>query len=127
MTSIRLLGIHRTWVDWAGIVLGVLIGLSPWFVGLQGNETVMLNAIFVGAVVLLLAELELVGLQRWQELGSMAFGLWLIVSPFVFGYAQTGELMYWHFGLGAAVVLLAALELWQDWTLSDSQLAQHGQ
>jgi hypothetical protein len=28
--------------------------------------------------------------------------------------------------LGALVVLLAALELWQDWRLSDKDLAQHG-
>jgi hypothetical protein len=34
--------------------------------------------------------------------------------------------MYWHFVLGAIVVLLAAVELWQDWRLSDQELARHG-
>jgi hypothetical protein len=48
------------------------------------------------------------------------------VSPYIFGCAGTGVLQYWHFGLGAVVVLLAAVELWQDWKLSDKQLAEHG-
>jgi hypothetical protein len=53
--------------------------------------------------------------------------LWLIVSPFTLGYAEAGALRYWHFVLGAVVALLAALELWQDWKLTDEQLVQHGQ
>ena len=64
------------------------------------------------------------GLQRWEEAGEIACGLWLIVSPFIFGYAEAGALSYWHFVLGAAiVVLLAVLELWQNWKLSDEQAA----
>jgi len=51
--------------------------------------------------------------------------LWLIASPFVFGYADAGTLRYWHFVLGFAVVLLAVLELRQDWELSDDELAHH--
>jgi hypothetical protein len=46
--------------------------------------------------------------------------LWLIASPFIFGYADAGR----HFILGIAVVLLAALELRQDWRLSDAELAR---
>jgi hypothetical protein len=46
---------------------------------------------------------------------SRACGLWLIVPPFTFGYVEPGELHHWHFLLAATVVLIAALELWQDW------------
>jgi hypothetical protein len=49
----------------------------------------------------------------------------LIASPFIFGYADAGTLRYWHFILGIAVVLLAALELRQDWKLSDAELGHH--
>ena len=31
MSDFRLLGTHRTWEDWCGMLLGVLIVLSPWF------------------------------------------------------------------------------------------------
>jgi len=127
MVRLRFLKVHRTWEDWFSMALAVLIGLSPWLATQQTNQWVMLNAVFVGALALVLAELELVALHRWQEAGEVACGLWLAASPFLFGYADAGELRFWHFALGAGVVLLAALELWQDWNLTDRDLAQHGQ
>jgi len=68
-----------------------------------------------------------IDLHRWEEGGEIACGLWLIVSSFTFGYAHAGALRYWHFVLGVVVVLLAVLELWQDWKLSDKELARQGQ
>jgi SPW repeat len=126
MAGIRIFGVHRTWEDWIGILVGVLIGLSPWFAGQEDNQLVVLNALIIGVLVLSLAAFELVDLHRWEEVGEIACGLWLIASPYIFGYAGTGTLQYWHFGLGAVVVLLAAMELWQDWKLSDKELARHG-
>lgn len=127
MAGIRIFDVHRTWEDWVGMLLGVLIGLSPWLAGQQDHAVVMWNATLVGALVLALAIFELADLNRFQEMVGIALGLWLIASPFTFGYADGGALMAWHFVLGAIVVLLAALELWQDWSLSDQDLARHGQ
>lgn len=50
-----------------------------------------------------------------------------MASPFILGYADAGMLRYWHFVLGALVALLAAMELWRDWRLSEKEIAQHGQ
>jgi hypothetical protein len=126
MAGVRIFDVHRTWEDWAGILLGGSIGLSPLLLGEQDDQSVMWNAMLVGVLVLSLAAVELVDLHRWEEVGEIACGVWLIASPYIFGYAGTGTLQFWHFGLGAVVVLLAAAELWQDWTLSDKELAQHG-
>jgi len=126
MAGIRIFNVHRTWEDWLGMLLGLLIVLSPWFAGEEDNQMVMLNAGLIGVLVFALGAVELVELYRWEETAEIACGLWLIVSPYIFGYAGTGMLQYWHFGLGAVVVLLAATELWQDWKLSDKQLAEHG-
>jgi SPW repeat len=119
--------VHRTWEDWVGMALGVLIGFSPWFTGQQGDAIVSWNAVIVGALVLALAAMELAGLQRWEEVCEIVCGLWLIASPFMFGYIGTGTLGYWHLVLGVLVVLLAAWEFWQDRKLSDQELARHGQ
>ena len=127
MSGTRFLTIHRSWEDWLGMLIGVLIGISPWLAEQQVDQAVMWNAVLVGALVLGLAQLEYVSLQRWAEAGEIVLGLWLIASPVTFGYAETGALRYWHFILGAIVVLLAALELWQDWRLSDKELAKYGQ
>jgi hypothetical protein len=127
MAGIRFFNVHRTWEDWVGMAIGMLIAMSPWIAGQQDGQLPTLNAIAVGAAVLLLAEMELVDLHRWEETGDILCGLWLIASPFVFGYAAAGVLAAWHFALGAIVVLLAVIELWQDWKLTDQELVEHGQ
>ena len=125
---------HHTWEDWLGMLLGVLIVLSPWFPMQAGHDVadtersfIVLNTFTVGLLVFGLAQLEYVALQRWEEVAAIFLGLWLIISPYVFAYSGDGVLRFWHSSLGGIVVLLAALQLWQDWDLSDQDLARHGQ
>ena len=117
---------HRTWEDWVGIGLGVLIGMTPWFAAETENQGVVLNAMAVGLVVLALAAFEFVDLRRWEEVAELACGSWLAASPFVYDYASGGQLRSWHIASGVLVALLAVLKLWQDWTLSAQELAKHG-
>lgn len=126
MAGIGFLKVHRTWEDYADMLLGVLIGISPWLAGEQYSQLIMGNAILVGALIILLAQLELTNLHRWEEAAEIILGLWLIASPYVLGYAGN-PLAWWHYGLGAIVVLLSLFELWQDWNLGDNELARHGQ
>ena len=133
MSDFRLLGTHKTWEDWCGMLLGVLIILSPWFPTQTAHDVVdsdrsfmILNTFTVGILVLGLAQLEYVALQRWQEVAEIVLGLWLIASPAIFGYANDGLMLLWHSVLGVLVVLLGALQLWQDWELSDQELLKHG-
>jgi hypothetical protein len=123
----RFLKVHRNWEDWAGMLLGIVVGLSPWLSGQMGSQAIMVNAIFAGAIAFVLAEFELADLHRWEEVGEIAVGSWLIASPFIFGYSADGPLRVWHFVLGAIIVLLALLELWQDWGLKREELARHGE
>jgi hypothetical protein len=91
----------------------------------MGSQTMMLNAILVGAIVFVLGEYEAADLHRWQEGCEIALGSWVAASPFIFGYSANGTLRFWHFVLGAVIVILAVLELWQDWNLSNEELAEH--
>lgn len=126
---------HRSWEDWLGMVLGVLIVLSPWLTGepnhgfgqLSEPGLAMLSTVLVGVLVFGLAQMEYIALQRWEEGCEIALGLWLIASPYLLGYSGAGTLRLWHTGLGAVVFLLATLKLWQDWNLTDQELARHGQ
>ena len=117
---------HRTWEDGVGIALGIAIGLTPWMTGHAASRAVVLNAVLIGLSVLILAQFELVSLARWQEVAMAAGGLWLATSPFVLDYGGQGPLGTWHVTLGGLVALLGALELWQDWRLSDQELDAHG-
>jgi SPW repeat len=126
MVALRGFTVHRNWQDWFGIALGALIALSPWLAGQTDNQVVLWVTIAVGIWVAQFAGLQLVDLERSEEIGLLICGVWLIASPFALGYADGGTLMILHFVLGAAVVLLAALDLWQDWNLSDKDLVRHG-
>jgi hypothetical protein len=124
---------HRTWEDWLGMLLGVLIILSPWFptqasheIVDAGRSVVIVNTFAVGILVFFLAQLEYVALQRWEEVAAILLALWMIVSPYVFGYHGDGLLRFYHSALGGLVLLLATLQLWQDWELSDEDLLKHG-
>ena len=109
---------HRTWEDGASLVLGLMIGLSPWFYDEPAVPAVLLNSGLTGLAVLALAQLEIVHLRRWEEIAQLACGLWLSASPLVFDYFHQHHLRLWHWALGATVSILALLELWQDWNTS---------
>lgn len=108
-----LLKTRRSWEDGAGLLLGMIVGLSPWLSEETAIQAAVANAAVVGVAILLLAQLELIQARRWEELAELACGLWLLASPFIFGYAHANQLRYWHWALGTLVVLLATLELWQ--------------
>lgn len=127
MLNMRFFSTHRPWEDWLGMLAGLLVALSPWFAGQLDHRVIVANAFIVGVLVFFLAQLEYVVLQRWEEVAEAGLGIWLTISPYVFGYAGEGLLRYWHSSLGGVVILLAALKLWQDWELSDDDLARHGQ
>ena len=110
---------HRTWEDGVSLVLGLMIGLSPWFYDEPVVPTVLLNSAVTGLAVLALAHLELVRWRRWEEYAQLAWGLWLLASPLIFHYAHQDHLRFWHWTLGAIVSLLALFELWQDWDRPD--------
>ena len=134
MSDFRFFNTHRSWEDWFGMLLGALIIVSPWF-PVEGRHEVVdgdrsfmiLNTFVVGMLVFGLAQLEYVALRRWEEVAAIALGLWLVASPLMFGYAGDDMLRVWHATLGGLVVLLSALQLWQDWKLSDQELANHPQ
>ena len=134
MSDFRFFSTHRPWEDWFGMLLGVLIVVSPWFPQQPANDVMdaersvmILNTFVVGMLVFGLAQLEYVALQRWEEVSEIVLGLWLIASPLIFSYSGDDFLRVWHAALGGIVVLLGALQLWQDWRLSDQELADHPQ
>ena len=103
---------HRRWEDIALMLLGAAIMVSPMFIDSAGNSTMVAATALVGAAIVVIGGLEQLALQRWEEFLALLGGLWMMASPFVLDYA--GMLRTWHIVLGAAVAVLALLELWQD-------------
>jgi hypothetical protein len=110
---------HPPWEDWASMAIGVLILISPWTAQSAELGYLTVNAVLVGCLVIMAAWLEFAWLefmvpQVWEEWVELALGLWLVASPWVFGYSQFVVPTAMHIVLGALVALLAVSELWQD-------------
>ena len=131
MAENRYADTHPAWEDLLGFGLGVLIVLSPYLTVDQTGTTVQLATTFIGLMILLVAFAErlqvLAGTQEqareWEGVLLSLFGAATIALPFLFGYAGSGTLRYWHFALGAVVFLLAILELRRDYV---GDMKSHG-
>lgn len=93
--------------------LGALTVLSPWVSGAE-ELTVAVNALAAGALIYAVSALELRSAEIWEDWLNLALGLWLLTAPWTLGYSEVLPLAAGHHVLGALVVLLATLELWQD-------------
>jgi hypothetical protein len=113
-------GIRRRWEDRLGAALGLLVGATPWLAGDTGDENIVLHAAQLGLLILGLASFGLVQPNRWEEIGLLACGLALAAS--ILGYAHVGNLGSWHVALGLGVMLLALLEMWQEWQITTQQM-----
>ncbi|RUM98708.1 hypothetical protein EET67_06295 [Pseudaminobacter arsenicus] len=111
MGSLRLVE-HRRWQDIVVMILGAAILVSPMFGDTTSNTMMVVTIALAGAAILILGGVEQLFLRRWEEFLAFLCGAWVMLAPFVLEYG--GPLRMWHVGLGAAVVILAVLELWQD-------------
>jgi hypothetical protein len=115
MASLDQMKIHKSWEDWAVLAFGAALIVSPALDPASLTPVVLLNSIVVGFLILCLAISELSLAERWDEQANLALGVWMIVAPLALGYFGVGTLWFWHMVIGAAVALIALLELWQDW------------
>ena len=104
--------VTERWQDSVNVVLGVWLILSPWILQIAGNSTALWNALLIGVVIAAAALGALVSYHKWEEWADMAFGLWLVVSPWILGFAATLAAATWNFVLvGVLTIALAAWSL----------------
>ena len=103
----------RRWQDWANMVLGLVLVASPWLLQFTGLEAATLNAVIIGFLIFALSALALTLLDRWEAYISGLLGLWAALSPWLIGFTAYDMAMIAHVGLGALVVVTAAIEIWQ--------------
>jgi SPW repeat len=108
-------GVMENWTnaklcDVANLVLGAVLFLSPWIFGFDPGIASQ-NAYITGIVIAVLAVAALAAFAVWEEWLNLVVGLWALVSPWVLGFQGT-RAMTVHVIIGAAVAILAAVELW---------------
>jgi hypothetical protein len=80
----------RRWRNIVTVLLGVWILVSPLVLGFaHGYRDVMWNSWLIGVIVLIVSAGRAVAEvpMFWQEAVDLALGLWLIMSPWILGFA----------------------------------------
>lgn len=96
--------------DVANLILGAVLFFSPWVFGFATGMPLK-NAFVLGIVIAAVSIAALTALAVWEEWLNLILGLWVLVSPWVLGFAQ-GTAMKVHVVIGVIVAILAAIELW---------------
>lgn len=104
----------QRWQDWANMLFGLLLAVSPWLLGFTGFEGATLNAVIIGGLIFALSALALTLLDRWEAYISGLLGVWAMLSPWLIGFTAYDPAMLAHIGLGGLVVVVAVIEVWQS-------------
>jgi hypothetical protein len=100
------------WEDIANLVFGFALVLSPWLFKYYYLDIPALNAWFAGFAIMVIAFGAILEYARWEEYLNMVVGLWLVVSPFLLGYADMNAMTVIHVAVGALVAVLAGYEMY---------------
>lgn len=86
---------HNTQVRTASglnVLAGIWVIISPWVFGYGEHIGAAWNGVIVGIIVVILAAMRFSGAETtWQSWINFILGLWLIISPWLYGYAATND------------------------------------
>jgi len=99
--------------DWVNLVCAVLLFISPWILAFSGESGATRAAWITGVVVAVFAIAALVQFAEWEEWVSGLLGLWMILAPWIVGFASVGLAVAAFVVLGIVVLAASASELWQ--------------
>ena len=96
--------------DVLNLILGALLFFSPWIFSFAFGAQSQ-NAMICGIIIAVLSIAALAAFAEWEEWLNLVVGLWVLVSPWVLGFADTTA-MWVHIVIGIVVAVIAAIELW---------------
>jgi hypothetical protein len=102
------------WQEWASFALGLWLAVSPWIVGYAEYEAATANAVFVGLALALASHFEATFDQISAEWLNLGTGVWLVVAPFVLGFASATAPTADSIAVGTFVAALAGSALSLD-------------
>ncbi len=93
-----------------GVLAGLWVAISPWFLTLGHRETA--NDLIIGLAAAALGAFAIAGRRGFLGLqaGSLLLGIWLIITPFILAakFAVSAP-MYWSNGFGGFAIIVFAL------------------
>lgn len=100
---------QQRWQDRAGVVLGVLLFLSPWLVGFSAMTAAAASAWIIGIATVVIFAVALAKPQQWEEWVNVVLAVVLLLSPFVLGFTGVAGAAWTHWILG---ILIGGDAIW---------------
>jgi SPW repeat len=97
-------------LDLYNVALAALLFASPWLFRLT-NGTARMDFWISGVAIVAISLAAIVAFANWEEWANLLFGIWLIASPWILGFAHA-RAMHFAVAIGALVAFMAVLELW---------------
>jgi len=97
-------------LDVYNLVAAAVLLAAPWLFSLT-NGSARLDFRLSAAAIVAMSLAAMFAYANWEEWINTLVGLWLIVSPWVLGFAHV-RAMHFSVGIGIVVTFMALLELW---------------
>lgn len=105
----------KRWQDAGNLLLGVWLFISPWALNYAAGMPVSAwNAVIVGAAIVAFAAVAMYVPRVWEEGINIAFGAWMIASPWMLGFVSERNVMMNAVITGILVAALAAWAMLRD-------------
>jgi hypothetical protein len=106
---------NAIWQNWLNLIIGAWVFVIPWTVShgppSSGMSGAMWNFWLVGSIVFISSALAIQNIKPWEEWVNLTAGVWLLISPWIFGYQTQTGLLWNALIAGAVVSALSGLAL----------------
>ena len=100
-----------SWQDFVSLYLGAWAFLTPWVIGHPAGADVIASYVIAGFMISIFAITGLVVFRGWPECANIVLGAWLVVSPWLLGFARVDSLRWSALSIGALVMICSGSAL----------------
>jgi predicted membrane-bound dolichyl-phosphate-mannose-protein mannosyltransferase len=103
------------WASVGNVLAGVWLMVAPFALNFGSNGMATWNHLIVGAVVLVLAAIRAFNPSEREGISwvNVVLGIWMIVSPYLLGYADVNPAQTNSLITGALILILAAFSAYE--------------
>lgn len=100
-------------LEWTNLTLGAALIIAPFVTGFAAGPAAVWNACLIGALIVACSGIALTQHRAWAEWTNTMAGSWLVIAPFVLGFADVASAMWTHILIGLSVAIIAGLQLYR--------------
>jgi SPW repeat len=105
------LKIGLTVINLASAAAGLLLVVSPWLAAFTSDAIASANAVLCGFLMLSFTAAAILQVRDWRSWMNLVPGVWVLLSPWILGFATHIAAGTIHFLIGLIVSIVSWIEL----------------